>query len=53
MPRASWIPAFAGMTRGHKYWQCIEEMDSSSDTAARVRGHVVSDCSVAQGTVEL
>ncbi len=23
----SWIPAFAGMTRGHKDWQCIYEMD--------------------------
>ena len=23
-----WIPAFAGMTRGHKYWQCIYEMDN-------------------------
>src|SRR6266545_2530355 len=23
----SWIPAFAGMTRGHKHWQCIYEMD--------------------------
>ena len=22
-----WIPAFAGMTRGHKDWQCIDEMD--------------------------
>jgi len=29
VPRAlvSWIPAFAGMTRGHKHWQCIYEMD--------------------------
>jgi len=22
-----WIPAFAGMTRGHKHWQCMYEMD--------------------------
>ena len=29
VPRAlvSWIPAFAGMTRGYKSWQCIYEMD--------------------------
>jgi len=23
----SWIPACAGMTRGHKDWQCIYTMD--------------------------
>jgi hypothetical protein len=27
MVLVSWIPAFAGMTRGHKNWQCIYEMD--------------------------
>jgi hypothetical protein len=27
MPHVSWIPAFAGMTRGHKDWQCIYETD--------------------------
>src|SRR5712691_5816449 len=27
MALVSWIPAFAGMTRGHKNWQCIYEMD--------------------------
>jgi hypothetical protein len=27
MAPVSWIPAFAGMTRGHKHWQCIYEMD--------------------------
>ena len=27
MALVSWIPAFAGMTRGHKDWQCIYEMD--------------------------
>src|SRR6266478_8955480 len=30
MALVSWIPAFAGMTRGHKHWQCIYEMDSSA-----------------------
>jgi hypothetical protein len=24
------MPAYAGMTRGNKYWQCIYEMDSST-----------------------
>ena len=27
MPLVSWISAFAGMTRGHKDWQCSYEMD--------------------------
>jgi hypothetical protein len=27
MALVPWIPAFAGMTRGHKDWQCIYEMD--------------------------
>jgi hypothetical protein len=27
MALGPWIPAFAGMTRGHKHWQCIYEMD--------------------------
>src|SRR5262245_20873291 len=27
MALVPWIPAFAGMTRGPKYWQCIYEMD--------------------------
>ena len=27
MALVSWIPAFAGMTRGHENWQCIYEMD--------------------------
>src|SRR6267143_4043019 len=27
MALGPWIPAFAGMTRGHKYWQCIYETD--------------------------
>ena|SRR4026209_2560134 len=27
MPLASWIPAFAGMTRGYQNWQCIYETD--------------------------
>jgi hypothetical protein len=27
MAFVSWIPACAGMTRGHKHWQCMYEMD--------------------------
>ncbi len=27
MALGPWIPAFAGMTRGHKHWQCMYEMD--------------------------
>jgi len=27
MALGPWIPAFAGMTRGHKHWQGIYEMD--------------------------
>ena len=27
MALGPWIPACAGMTRGHKHWQCMYEMD--------------------------
>jgi hypothetical protein len=27
MPSVSWMPACSGMTEGHKYWQCMYEMD--------------------------
>ena len=27
MALGPWIPAFAGMTRGHKHWQWMYEMD--------------------------
>jgi hypothetical protein len=27
MALVSWMPAFAGMTRSHKHWQCIYVMD--------------------------
>jgi len=27
MAMVSWIPAFAGMTRGHKHWQYRYEID--------------------------
>ncbi|HEY5869555.1 MAG TPA: hypothetical protein VI542_29005 [Candidatus Tectomicrobia bacterium] len=27
VPLVSWILAFAGMTQGHKHWQCMDAMD--------------------------
>jgi len=39
MTLVSWIPAFAGMTRGHKHWQCIYEMDIWVDETVTLRGY--------------
>src|SRR5712691_2411372 len=33
MALVSWMPACAGMTRGHKHWQYIYERDSSATIA--------------------